>query len=269
MQLLRMEQTPIDDANRRYRNRSWVGLLGVAVIFLAITLYVAIPKGTGSDNTALAAVPALVTLLFVALLVARLRVYRRPSSWLVLETDDGLYVNLRSYLNNPAPDDAPRVIHIPRDEIAAVGKTHEFRPIAFVRGTRRDQFSYIDVYLKHEETAAVADVLRAERRAEWPGKRHDYPVRVPEPGVIRLVWDWIAPNENRALDLLSETYPLAEDRTLKSPRWEHLSDEDKKQHIIALWELGEVDDARRIVRMEYQLSKRAAEEWLDEHCADA
>jgi len=262
MKLIPPDEIPKQGIRRIYRNYSWLGLLGVTAIMGAITAYVAIPKGTPT-NPVLIVLPGLATLLFLVLTLLKLRVALRSSNWLLCEAEQGLYVNLRSYMNYHLPPEDKTVLFIPKEAVAAIGKTEEVR-------RSQDRFPHIDIYLQDAPPPEVREALYTERRREGAtgflgrGKHHDYPVRVIDPPAIRLVWDWIRPKEQRALDLLGETYPIAPDRTTQQPDWNTMNDEQKEAAIAELWETGHVDDAVRLYRQMHSMSERNARKQLRE-----
>jgi len=254
---------------RVYRDMSWWGLAGVMAIMVAMAVIVAIPR-TDSGAPLLIIVPGALALLFGTLLLLKLRVYLRKSSWLLREVEKGLWINLRSPYNAHLPEDHETVLFIPADEIAAICKTKEVRDIPSYRGGYRDVYSYIDIYLTHENTDAVAEVLHQERRvAPARGKRggkkhHDYRVRVIDPPGIRLVWEWIKPGEEQALAALGERYAIAPNRNTKNTPWENLNEAEKEALIAELWEFGHIQQAIGLVRHHLQCSARRAQAYLHE-----
>ncbi len=214
------------------------------------------------------ALPGALALLFLALGLVRWHACRRPGNWLLRAGEKGLHINLRSYRNASLPDDAPTVLFIPREEVAAVCRTHEVRSILRRRGYAEEFVIYIDFYLQEgARLEPVREALRAERR-RMPArgrKHHDYPVRVIDPPGIRLVWEHVRPGENQALQLLAAHYPLAPDQKRRTPRWDKLDDAGKEAHIAELWENGHVDQAVRLVRVHRKCSLRDAETYLRAH----
>jgi len=253
-----------------YRDKSWWGLVGVIVIMVVMSVYVALPK-TGPAAPALVVIPGALTLLFGSLLLMKMRVHLRKSNWLLREDEKGLWVNLRSVYNAHLPEEHETVLFIPAEEVAAICKTKEVRDLPSYRGGYRDVFSYIDIYLTHDQTGPVAEILHLERRVApsrpsrlGRAKHHDYRVRVVDPPGIRLVWEWIKPGEEKALELLGKRFTIAPNQHKKNPAWENLNDDEKEAVIAELWEIGHMQQALGLVRHHRQCSARRARIYLEE-----
>ena len=274
MKLLPYEQAHFPDACQTYRNQSWRGLAGAAVVIGAVAMVVSLPKSEESA-TNLAWMPGLFALALGVLCLERLRVCRKPTGWLLKSTDEGLFINLRSFHNYHLPRESHRVLFVPADEVAAVCKTHEIQLVPGRRRPHRDQYSFVDIFLKEGiSMAPLVQALREERRAEAPAggrwrraKRDEYPVRVLDPPGVRLVWDWIKPGEGRALDLLGERYPIAPDQRTTARRWEHLNAEEQEALVLQYWEWGQVEDAVSLGRMLWGVGAYRARKRLQELAA--
>lgn len=237
-------------------------------VMVAIAAYVSIPK-SGPTEPALIGVTSLVAVLFVVLLILRWRLCRRPQNWLLRTTDHGAYINLRTFMNHHLDPETHQVLYIPTEEIAALCKTEEKRHIPDHHGRSKDQFSYLDFYfVENVDLEPVRRALREERRREAKAgifrrpKHHDYPVRVLDPPGIRLVWEWIKPDENCAINMLSDLYPVAPNQTSTFHNWDKLNETEKDMFLAELWETGHVEDVIRLVRMRRGISERAAREYL-------
>lgn len=271
MRLVSHDTVPTEGLRYTFKSHSWRSLALAAIVIGAIAGYTAIPKGE-PINPVLVALPLLTATIILLLMLFRLRLCRRPQNWLLRVTDEGLYINLRSYLYAHLPPESHQAVFLPRDEVAAVCKTHETRKLPYRHGYTRDRFSYVDFYVaRGVDLAPLREALRVERRlARNAGflhrsRHHDYPVRVLDPPGIRLVWDWIKPDENRALEMLDEIFHRAPDQVIEPTEWDALSDAEKDALIAHLWEIGDVDDAIRLVRMRQGVSDRVARAYVKEH----
>jgi hypothetical protein len=140
----------------------------------------------------------------VALLVAiragvgAFRASLREANWILGVARDGVYLNVRSYLNAVPNDPTPTVAFVAFSEIASACKVVERWDLD--RGdestTRLDAF--LELALAGVDTAPLAEAVRAEA-ARVPPERSflgvrvrtkvlDRPVFVAEPGIVRVRW---------------------------------------------------------------------------------
>ena len=274
MRLCSVADLPKSDQVIFFKNKSWLSLLIVVLIMGGITVFVALPK-TEPTNPMLIAVPALVTLLFFCMLLLRWRECRREHNWILAHTPAGLYVNPRSYRNLNLPSENHRIVFLPHESIVGICLTREIRYIPDKRRETKDQFSYLDIVLHHSEgMEELRQLLREERRIEPNSKRLgskkslDFPVRALEPAGIRMVWDWIRPAENQALEILGQHYPVLPDRFVELPRWNTLDEAGRMEWLSKLWEEGQEEDVIWLVRMEQKISERDARQYVQEHIAN-
>ncbi|MFP4501990.1 MAG: hypothetical protein ACLFTT_13390 [Candidatus Hydrogenedentota bacterium] len=259
MQLLKPAQVAHEKAERIYRDASWRSLGLGALVMIGLLLLGLLPKNGGPGlNGALLGFTGVVAVFFVALFGYRYWQARRPSNWLLIQTEAGLYVNIRHFRSPPSSEEDATVVFIAAEEIAAVGKTHECRRLPDHRHNRMQYYSFIDLYLRHENTQALRQALRVDRRRLVFGEDVFCPVRIPAPGVVHLLWDGVYPGENEAIEELGERYPLAPDRTVEYADWHRLPDAKKQQVIDDLWETGHVREAMRLHRMHHGKGQRAA-----------
>ncbi len=275
MRILPAARLPEVDARYTYKNGSWratAGAFGVmAGATIIVTLAVLFMPQEEEPNPAVISLPGVVALFFGVLAVRSAWPAFKPSNWLAMQTDHGVYINLRSYLNAHLPDDTHQVAFIPAEEIAAVSKVYEKRLVPTRRGDHPHHYAHIDLILQHQDTAALESALRAERRepALRGRKHHEYPVRVPVPGVVRLTWDWIAPNEDRALNQWAEQYPLAPERSEAGVSWGDMNDEQRRAFMDIMWEQGYVEDAHRMYRMMHRAGERQARDYFRERLEES
>ena len=144
--------------------------------------------------------------LLLSVLVTRRVVLARfqPSNWLVRLRDDGLYVQLRSYLNHRFPAGDPTVLVLPFDEIQSARLVRERMKVETQREVTEQRRRLIELEVSGD-TTALRQALDAEI-ARGPGGgvstvyRH-YPVRLTSPTTIRIEWG-VVPRADVLLDAL-------------------------------------------------------------------
>ena len=267
MTLCHPSQIPEASVETTFRNGSWTGLLFAGLIMGALALFVALVN-PGSGDALLALVPGGAAALLLGLALMGFRLCRKPTNWLLKVTAKGLYVNLRSYRNHHLPPDSALALHIPAEEVAAICRTGERRHYPRRRRAQHD-YLYLDIFLCETDLSELRQALRKERRIESPPglkrrpKHLDFPVRVLEPLGVRLVWEWIRPGENQAMDLLRPHFPVAPDRKERYPDWEELDEEAKEAMIADLWETGYVAMAVELAARQRGIDRREARRMLD------
>ena len=172
----------------------------------------------------------------------------RSTNWLAYVVSDGVFLNLRSY-RNALPlgyhedEPIPTVLFLDLKDVKSIGRVVELRR-ELVDGTETTvRTACLDLLLRDADpdgpTEAIAAACRAE--AERPAvprhafgitsttKHHHETVRVPEPGVVRVVW-------SRALHrALLEHFPEEPERTVdldtggRPPRLRLVRDRATKQ----------------------------------------
>ena len=148
----------------------------------------------------------------------------RPSNWLLRIARDGLWINLRSYLNYELPP-AKTVVFLPYDEIA-YAREHAAKLAEKNRGRT---MTWTDRFLELEIVGVSTDELCSELAAELRRQvtrthlgglatsrsRHGHaPVTVHDSHVIRIAWrgryDWVSPSLRRTLGELRSRVRIGE-----------------------------------------------------------
>ena len=258
MRVLPIEHLSEGGIRNTFKDRSWLPLAIVSVAMAACAGYVILVNGA-SIKAIPAIFPGGLALLMLVLAAARLRLCRKPGNWLLKVAEDSLYVNLRSYRNAHLPHAGHKILHIPKDEVAAMRQAHETHrfPKRWAGWAHRE-FCYIDIVLKDIDTNPLAQALHEERRLAARRKTHSYPVRLLDPPCVRLVWDWIRPGEEDAAKTLAETYPTAPEERTTQARWESLDDAEKEARMADLWETGYLAEAIRLAQKHYVIGPSAA-----------
>jgi hypothetical protein len=141
------------------------------------------------------------------------------------------------------------LIVLERHEIALVDSSKELWAIPGPDGgLERAEFRFIDLHLSQSRSVAL---LRAvERGPKLPSGI--YPVSLPQPGVLRLVWDGpgihVSPDLDVALALLEARTPRAVHPDPESRAWRELSDHELGERILRLYDAGRFEEAVAILR---------------------
>ncbi len=140
---------------------------------------------------------------------------------------------------------APFIV-LERGEIAMVDSTAELWAIPGPDGgLQRAEFRLLDLHLVQAHDAALEQAVQQGPRLVTG----IHPVSLPQPGVLRLVWDGpgihVRPGIGRALDLLGRSAPRAPRRETD---WRELSDVEFGEHVLRLYEAGRYGEAVELVR---------------------
>jgi hypothetical protein len=119
----------------------------------------------------------------------------KPTAWLAVLADRGVYVKWRSYRNIKWGLDDPQVVLVPYSVIksARLHKRLTITPQERHGGSRHESGSFVELQLGEVDTAALEAQLAEERTGKPNGVRMktrwvDFPVTV-EPGrVLRIEW---------------------------------------------------------------------------------
>lgn len=266
MKLIRRFEAPESGDVRTFRNSPVAPLtLGASCLALSAAwlLYVYV-----SGASSLTVVPALVGSMIGALCILAGLNAMRSSGWTLKDAPDGLYLNLRSYLNHHLPGDDPTVLHLAADDILLIVPVYQNVQIPLRDGgVMRTTLAHLDVHLRRPADASLGDTLRSERtrdRRGEPGRRrlsHDYPVRLAAPDRVRVAWR-IRPAVEHAADRLSDRYPVSEMQRVKLPSLEGMDEAAREALIREFWEFGERAIAVRMARQHLDSSRATAEGWV-------
>jgi hypothetical protein len=141
------------------------------------------------------------------------------------------------------------VIVVERHEIALVDSSAELWAIPGPDGgLQRAEFRFIDLHLSQSRsTALLRAVERGPRLASGI-----YPVSLPQPGVLRLVWDGpgihVSPAVEVALALLGTSSPRAVHPDPEARAWQELDEHELGERLLRLYDAGRFDEAVAILR---------------------
>jgi hypothetical protein len=181
-------------------------------------------------------------------------------------SDDGLFIQFRSYLNFRFPVDDPTVAFIPFREIRSANSVHRTRqvPDETSRGWQTKVSWLVDLELTGE-VIPLAQALAEERGKKLPGAatwRH-YPVRVISPTRVQVEWD-VVPGAATFLEALSRHTEIASSVELDEDfvRMARLSREEQELRLRALAEAGETITAIKVARELYSFDLAQAREFI-------
>jgi hypothetical protein len=202
----------------------------------------------------------------------------RSTNWLMRIAPDGLWINLRSYLNRDfAP--AATVLFVPYAEIAGVGehsvKREERNNGRITTWTDR----YLEIHLVEPALAELAAEIAEERRRRAEGVhlgglvtssgRHQHvPVTVPRDDLVRIAWrgrqDFVVPRLKNVLRELTATCNVLEPTTEDAANVDVLTAEDLDRLILERVETGDTFGAIKLLRNQRGYSLKDAKQFIDE-----
>lgn len=273
MQLMRERDVPVMNSDRVFRySRARAVLVYLTMVGGLVALFVAGARGHTVALQIVAAIALLPVFLSRRFLVARFR----SSNWLVRETENGLYLHFRSYLNYHFSADDPTVAFIPYRELSRARWVRERRerpdlenPRFMVRETR--QVAELDLTC---DTAAFAAALAEERsrpaprEPRWYGnsavKFKDYPIAV-EGTTVQLVWQCV-PRIKAFLGALERRHVRLDEGAERSTSYQTTaasSRADDEREIAALARSGQLRAAVAKAALVYMKEPAKAKQVID------
>jgi hypothetical protein len=190
---------------------------------------------------------------------------------------DSIWIKFRSYQNEHFSDDDQVIVKLVPQEVAWVGllKEHWLRPGDNDWGTISEHCTYLDIGLAEQiDVEPLRQKLDEERHREPPGHYvkttyRDYPVKLLEPAVIRLVWRsssaFILPSPGRVIREMSRFAEVRDQRQKFLDAATPAADQKAMEgQIIELVERGDVIGATKLVRRRYRCSLPDAKRFVDE-----
>jgi len=196
------------------------------------------------------------------------RASRRPESWLVRWTPQGLYLRFRSFHNYRFPADTPSVVFVARREIAWLRAHAQALEVPDERGpggaraTLRRTVRSVELGLDGADTAGLAAALGAEAaRRDARGMRvNDYPVTVTGAGTVRVEMR----RPEALLAQLAPYYPVRGAEAVAAKPFDAMTRREQEDHILALVQAGEklaaITAARAVYGCDLAEAKRLVEE---------
>ncbi len=238
---------------------------------------------------------AILAALIVPVVVTDMVAKFRSTNWLLWIRPDGLWVNLRSYLNRHLPE-AVTVLHLPYEEIACAHRHLETwstpnsrQPVGITIGEAPNPgggngigvslkaVRYVDTQWREEslelhlasgDTQEIAQALANERGIKAGFKGTHQSVTVPSPGVVRIAWrghgNDVVPGLGRVLDELSSYLKLTDPTRTDYPRWYQLSEAELDALVAKLVRSGDPLEASRLLMCCRGWSATEAHKFLEE-----
>ena len=217
-----------------------------------------------------------VFLLFVLLYRRSVTARFRPSNWLARMTDNGLYVQFRSYLNYHFNPEDFTIVSIPYAEIRSVRLVRQIQQIPEGRNTTQTRIRRIVELGLSVDPAPLEQALSAERarqapkNARWFGSssttyRH-YPVSVASSGAVQLEWG-VVPGSKIFVDALRKYTAIAPPaKGSQEQDYVHLdklSREKQEEKLLDLAEQGDIIAAIKIARELYSYDLAGAKAFVE------
>src|SRR4051812_3251304 len=208
MTFYRNEELPLSDGDLVFRESPWMKLLGALMCFGFAAAPICVGRfghRTGIARWLLPPVGAFVLLIAVFFFRVFLKTLG-PENWLFRITGGGVLIQYRTYLNSHLPAEDPIAFSLATDEVHWVRKAVN-RSVMPTQSHRQIE-TYLEVGVDPVITSELEKRLAYERTRQAGIRSLFYPVRVSEPGVIRIQWrsstTWVTPFVERALDVLGE-----------------------------------------------------------------
>ena len=224
-------------------------------------------------------IPASIVVVLIVLAFGRLAARSLGAdNWLMRIAPDGLWINLRSYLNRDFATGAT-VLFVPYGEIAGVGE-HSVKRVERNNGrtaTWTDRF--LDIHFAEPALAELRVEVAEERRRVVEGvhlgglvtsrtRHHHVPVTIPEDDLLRIAWrgrqDFVVPSLNRVLRELAAECAVVEAPIEDVAKVEQLSSEQVDRLILDRVEKGDTLGAVKLLREVRGYSLKDAKNFVEE-----
>lgn len=199
----------------------------------------------------------------------------RAGNWLVRIAPDGLWINLRSYLNVHLPE-AATVVHLPNEEIVRAQRHTQTWSTPGARGGTGATLWWresLELQLAPGDAEAIRRALAEERgrksgTAGFTIKGRQQSVTVPREGVVRIAWrghgHHVTPGLARALEELGRHVEVAEPTRADRPDWRQLSDAELDELVAQLVGDGDTLEATELLVRRRGISTTEAQQTVDE-----
>jgi hypothetical protein len=207
----------------------------------------------------------------------------RSGNWLLRISPDGLWINLRWYLNHEFPP-GRTVVHLPYERIACVRQ----HVVKRVEKTSDGTTAWTERSLELQLTGAVPEELRAELAverlrqvtrshlgglAESRSRYGNSHVTVPANDVIRIAWRnrfcWVTPPLGRTLRELKRYVAVGEPTLTDFSNWQTMSDAEVDRLTLQLVESGDKMGAIKLLTARRGYSTTDARLFVEELTAKA
>lgn len=273
MQLMRMGDVPKTGRDKLYRyspSRAMSGVIIILSICAGLILFgrqkhIFLPYY-------IAGIFLLIVLAYQRVVIARFR----PSNWLLRMTDNGLYIQFRSYLNYHFNTGDLTVVSIPYPEIRSVGLVRQVQQIPDQRHTTQTKIRRLVALELSADPAPLEQALTIERArkapkvARWYGSSstayEHYPVSVVLPATVQLEWGVVPGSKIFVNDLRKYIAIAPPTSTSQKQDYAHLnklSREEQEERILGLAEQGDIIAAIQIARELYSYDLVGAKAFVE------
>lgn len=270
MQLMRAAEVPQTERDLVFRASRWhavvtvLACLGFCVWFILYTW----------PHPKIAYIVSGV-IVFVLLLMHQLVTARfHPLNWLVRAGDEGLFIHIRSYLNdeNLSPED-PTVVFLPYSEIRSARRVREWVTVPEMNGRNASQLQHWVELELATDFAALSDALSTERGRpaiavkRWYGTSSslylDYPVQIKTPPFLRIRWQ-VVPRAAVLLNALRTRVEIAPDVKVSEnfSALQNLSPAEQQKRLRELNQRGETIAATYLATRLYGCSLTEATDFV-------
>ncbi|MGD9636663.1 MAG: hypothetical protein AB7G28_07215 [Pirellulales bacterium] len=202
----------------------------------------------------------------------------RTDNWLLRIAPDGLWINLRSYLNRDFSQPAT-VLHLPYGEIASVAEHAVKRAERNSGSTATWTDRFLEIRLKESALGPLRAEIAEERRRVVEGvhlgglvtsrSRHNHvPVTVPADDVLRIAWrgrqDFVVPSLQRVLRELAAVCQVGNSTADDVRDVDGMTTAELDQLILDRVEAGDTIGASTLLRDERGYSLKEAKDFVDE-----
>ncbi len=294
--LIREDQVPFNDAVIISR-MSWVGHFIVSVFLLgwvAVIGYFVYSETAFSDISSI--LEALITAFFALVIGAIILVCliaglaflssalaaMKPDNWVLLATDEGIYIKLRSYYDHQLSSQDRIVVFIPRNEIKQVRSSRQKTRVVY-RGdnfTNADddsfeKYDFLEIKLYGHDLSEIEECLEIEKRRNCPTflkgvtkKARGTALKIQPKGIIKLDWKTKATRITPAIDtiitVLSQHYASSAIEGEEQAAIKSLNKEEQEKRLLELASIGNMMDAVILARELYGFDLTEAKRFIDE-----
>lgn len=278
MQLYFPDQIPGTIQGRVCRHSRVVAVVGVLLLFV---FFVAVPTFLiwQLEPAIWISGPALLFIGLILKWLAGMAIKAfRSTNWLMRIAPDGLWINLRSYLNRDF-EPAATAVFVPYQEISSIGSHTVKRSERTDDGTTVWTDRYLDIRLAEPVPEEVAAEISEERRrykdhshlggfVTSKSRNHHVTVSVPRDDVLRVAWrtrfDFVTPSLKRVLRELSGKCKVVDATVKDVADVEQLTGEEIDRLILDCVETGDRFGAMKLLREKRGYSTTEAKLFVDD-----
>jgi hypothetical protein len=268
MKLLRDDEAPAPPAVQSYQETQWSGLfVGLGIVGAAAAVIVW-PLAAGAwQSPWLFSVLCLCALIMMLIGRFALRTFfasRRPGSWRLRWSSDGLYLRYRSYLNERFPTDTPTVLHMTRREVGWLKVRKEVLKTPDEKGawSLSRKHRWLEIGVRNVELTPLREALtkEAKLRDSRGGRVNDLPLSITRNGTLRVQLN----RPDTAARLLGLDFAVAPSEESRSLSFEKMSPAEKEDHVLALAAAGDTFAAIKAAREVYGFDLGEAKAFVEE-----